>query len=99
MTEGGRQNLPDKNPGQNSPKNNPRELRQTLCKDIGYVCMNVLLKIGGSREWPRCVTKCDRGKRSKFRLVQNSVSYFMVGPLADCLGLKIGCYYFGPKTA
>jgi len=55
MTEGGRQNLPDKNPGQNSPKNNPRELRQTLCKDICmYECTTK------NRGVPRMAEMCDK---------------------------------------
>ena len=32
---------------------------------------------------PGCVTKCDRGMGSK--LAKNSVTYFMHGPLQDCL--------------
>ena len=34
-------------------------------------------------EVPRCVTKCDRGRESK--LVQNSVTYFMDGPVREML--------------
>ena len=52
-----------------------------MCK---YAC--ILLKIGGPRyvtyfwEVPRYVTKCDMGWESK--LVKNSVTNFMDGPLA-----------------
>src|SRR6218665_3755998 len=71
---------------QNSPDRNPRELRQTPCKDICMYTLHVLLKIKGVprcmtyfRGGPRCVTMCDRGGESK--LVQNSVTYFMDGPM------------------
>ena len=74
-TEGGRtKTTPDKtfqtrNPGQNSPNINHRELRQTPCKDICmYACTTKKGGVGFKmcdvayfKGVPRCVTKCDRG--------------------------------------
>src|SRR6218665_1274764 len=65
------------------PEQKPRELRKPPVKT--YVCMHVLLKIQGPRcvtyfkGVRRCVTKYDRGRGSK--LVKNSMTYFMDGPL------------------
>src|SRR6218665_3680360 len=74
----------------NPPDKIPREqLRENLYKGLfsGFFVLGVL-KVGGSEIcdvlfWgvPACVTKCDRGGRSK--LAKNSVTYFMDGPL-DC---------------
>src|SRR6218665_116614 len=74
------QNLPDKNPEQK-----PREpLREILYKGFLSGLFVLLIIEGGSRcvtyfrGVPRCVTKCDRGAS---KLVKNSVTYFMDGPL------------------
>jgi len=71
------------------PGQKPREqLRENLYRGLlsGFFVLG-LLKIGGSEMCdvlfagvPGCVTKCDRGRGSKF--AKNSVTYFMDGPLA-----------------
>src|SRR6218665_4036839 len=74
-----------KNTGQNSLNKSLCELRQTPCKKM-YVCMyytknrergvlRCVTYFRGSRD----VTKCDMGSK----LVQNSVTYFMDGPLSS----------------
>src|SRR6218665_3969982 len=73
------------------PDKNPREkLRENLYRGLlsGFFALG-LIKMGGSncprcvtyfRGVPGCVTKCDKGRGSKF--AKSSVTYFMDGPRA-----------------
>src|SRR6218665_1934080 len=86
-----------KDPLTKAPDKSPREqLRENLYRGLlsGLFVLGLLKKSGGSEMCdvllggPGCVTKGDRGRGSK--LAQNSVTYFMNGPLFDTymIGIK-----------